>query len=365
MPKATRFGVAPGDGRDGSSRGSGYETYHKEDEYEARESTTNANREDIESIRKLDLSSESDLTGVNASQTGKHLKTIGEDVSEALKSGDQAEAAAAAAPHPVNSGNEKAKEKELTEVGAESAKRPAAAPPAEKAAAAAAAKKEERDRARAEKKVLLAQDKEKQLRDQEEDKAQHLGSEAAHATSARYMHDLDPPVAQDPSIHGAPGKPAETKSTYGGPEDPEDRLPADIPEGTGLAFWAQDWISPELKERWESNEFIIRAKRNIKSVDMLERGTIFPTTEYTEEEADKLERALAQTTAEQVVMNHVEEFDVDPWSPPCVKGYVFGPECLTLISPEPVWIPPRPLPPDHLEAALAQTDEMLRSGLAV
>ena len=43
------------DGRDGSSRGGGYETCHKEDEHEARESTANANRKDTEDIAKLDL----------------------------------------------------------------------------------------------------------------------------------------------------------------------------------------------------------------------------------------------------------------------------------------------------------------------
>ena len=92
------------------------------------------------------------------------------------------------------------------------------------------------------------------------------------------MHDLDPPVAQDPSIHDTPSKPAETKAGYGGAED--DRMPEDIPDGQGLAFWATDWISKELEDRWNGEEFPERAKRNIKSVDMLEKGAIFPEDEY-------------------------------------------------------------------------------------
>ena len=83
------------------------------------------------------------------------------------------------------------------------------------------------------------------------------------------------------------------------------------------------------------------------------------------EEAKSQERALTHTMVYHLGTNYMDTWDVDPWSPPCVKTHAFGPEYLTMITKEPVFIPPRPLADEQLKAAVKQTEEMIRSGLAV
>ena len=212
-------------------------------------------------------------------------------------------------------------------------------------------------------KIRIAE--EQQTQEEEKDKRMNVGSEAGRGSQNQYLHKYVNKPEEDPEIHDVQGKPPQTAATFGAPD--EEGLPANIEDGTGLAWWVPDESQgddPELIKSWKA--LSERARRYFKSIDVLERGsTIVQEEGWPEGEVERQERALAHNILRHLLMGFEAEWDVSPWNPPCVKTHVFGPEYLTLISNHPIWIPPRPIPPQFVEQALKQTEEMIQGGLVI
>ena len=224
-----------------------------------------------------------------------------------------------------------------------------------------AKKKAEMDLKRKDQQERLAKNKAQALKKQAEDLQNCKGSEATREPPI-YMHELDEQdLFEDPDQHPE-GK--ATQHTYGEVED--DRLPMNV---------EVDWEPTELEREttlykiWHN--ITERQRRHLKLIDWIPKGmTIMPgigegLDGLSVEEAKSQERALTHTMVYHLGTNYMDTWDVDPWSPPCVKTHAFGPEYLTMITKEPVFIPPRPLADEQLKAAVKQTEEMIRSGLAV
>ena len=189
------------------------------------------------------------------------------------------------------------------------------------------------------------------------------GSEATRETP-EFLHDIEMPFEEeDSNMHP---EDTVTQHTYGTVEDDADRLPIDS---------EVDWIPTELERDTQLykiwNNITERQRRHLKLIEWMPKGkTIRPGSgegldDLTVSEAEAQERALIHTMVIHLGKNYMDTWDVDPWSPPLVKTHLFGPEYLTMITKEPVFIPPRPLADEQLKAAIKQTEEMIKSGLAI
>jgi len=169
--------------------------------------------------------------------------------------------------------------------------------------------------------------------------------------------DEDIEINNHPDMHGD----ATSEPGFG---TGEEKLPNDKPESE--VWWLQNLDEfPEFREQWESDRLTKRAKSYLKQVEWGTRGEMITPDDDTEEaqaKARRQEQNLVHMMVYHIGMECVEEFDIDPWRAPVIKGVTFDERFLTLITPEAVYDPPRPLPPAALDDAMAQVEQMIAKG---
>jgi len=142
----------------------------------------------------------------------------------------------------------------------------------------------------------------------------------------------------------------------------EDRPPPDT-----TPQWLEELTEEdELYDLWHNGDLSERAKRYIKLIEFGEPGKMIQPeneTEEAKEKARKQERTFIHMLVYHIGIKNVAEFDIDPWCPPVLKTVTFDERFLTLITPSPVYDPPRPLNKAVLEQALEQTQQMIDAGL--